>query len=454
MLYSFRYTYLREVNNMKKFLSFLLVFCLVLGCAVTALAASPKIEKQPVTQKVKKGGSVSFTFKPVNQSAITWYFVNPETSVYTPVSQIVKTYPEFKGLRFSGQNSKRLIMKKVPEGLHGWWLFVRIKGNGKTVNSEMVQLLISGKDTPIYNPPDLGLVISETCVYTLPDAQEPAGEPETAPETASEPEAEPEAEPEPETEPEPEAEPENDPDLEVEIETEPEPETKPEAEPESITTPAPLEAQTQSEMPTPQIIYVTQEPTATPEPTPTPTPEPTEVVITARNVLLYRLDDSGNPIGEGVNQLIFDLSGGSFKAAVKEGDQVLYWQFDGNHVESDVPATSYTFLNVKKSMSISAKVISAAQAARAANLDYNNMVRVTCEGCYFSFSLDGIVRQTEGEVPSGAEITVIAGAAGTAAGRKNSISGGYSVNGGAYDHVNKATFKLVVTEDTTITMKK
>ena len=73
------------------------------------------------------------------------------------------------------------------------------------------------------------------------------------------------------------------------------------------------------------------------------------------------------------------------------------------------------------------------------------MCQVTCTNCYFTFMPDGLSYATEGQVPSGAVITVISG-------QGSDPSKGYTVNGEAGQQSNKVTFKLTVTEDMTISM--
>ena len=136
---------------MKRLLSLLTVLCLLLSMVVPAFAAGGvTITMQPESQTVKKGGKVTFSFRCTGQTAITWYFVNPETGEAVPCSKI-GSY--FKGVRVSGQNSYNLRLSKVSEDLHGWFFCVKAKGNGRTVQSDYVQLLIKGLPEPSYAPP-------------------------------------------------------------------------------------------------------------------------------------------------------------------------------------------------------------------------------------------------------------------------------------------------------------
>ena len=65
---------------MKKLLTLILALCLVFVFTADALAARPKIVKQPETSVTDKKGSVTFTIKTSGDvAAIIWHFVDPET---------------------------------------------------------------------------------------------------------------------------------------------------------------------------------------------------------------------------------------------------------------------------------------------------------------------------------------------------------------------------------------
>ena len=66
---------------MKRLISVMMVLFLLLGICGIASAAKITITKQPETQTVKKGGTLTFTVKAKNTSgaAITWHFQNPAT---------------------------------------------------------------------------------------------------------------------------------------------------------------------------------------------------------------------------------------------------------------------------------------------------------------------------------------------------------------------------------------
>ena len=77
---------------MKRLISFLVVFSLVLSvcAAVYAASSKPSITEQPVTATVKKNGDATFTVKAKNAggASITWYFTNPSTGEVTTGKQL------------------------------------------------------------------------------------------------------------------------------------------------------------------------------------------------------------------------------------------------------------------------------------------------------------------------------------------------------------------------------
>lgn len=134
---------------MKRMISFLLAFCLVLSVSSAALAASsrPSITEQPVTTTVRKNGDVAFTVKAKNAggASITWYFTNPSTGEVTTGKQLSKYVP---GLKVANPNSLSIKLKNVPVSMHGWMLYCHIGPKSGGVSSDTVMLLIEGMDVP------------------------------------------------------------------------------------------------------------------------------------------------------------------------------------------------------------------------------------------------------------------------------------------------------------------
>ena len=121
---------------MKKIISLVLVFVLVFAVASVAFAAGrPSFTKQPETATTDNKGKVSFSIKTNTDKVkdITWKFVNPETGEEYTGKTITKA---FKGLKVSGPNKKTITLKNVPEGMHGWTVYVKVNNNGYHEESE------------------------------------------------------------------------------------------------------------------------------------------------------------------------------------------------------------------------------------------------------------------------------------------------------------------------------
>lgn len=178
---------------MKKIIGLVLVFILVFSVVSGAFAGSrPKITKQPETATIKKGGTVSFSIKTSGTvKTIIWYFVDPASgSTYTgkQLSGAVK------GVKVQNPNSKKITLSKVPEALHGWTVYAHVNGNGYKIDSDKVQLLIAGMDTPAEepkaetppaeNPPADEPVPQELAADVTPAVTETPAEPAPAPAAA------------------------------------------------------------------------------------------------------------------------------------------------------------------------------------------------------------------------------------------------------------------------------
>ena len=133
---------------MRKLSVLLLVFCLVIGVfSVAGADGAPKFKKQPVTQTTDKKGTAVFTFRAVDfDSALSsWHFINPETGEDLTGPQLREYFSGVKGFSLVASNGKQqLTMKKVPDALHGWTVYVVLANkNGYTVVSDKVQLFCS-----------------------------------------------------------------------------------------------------------------------------------------------------------------------------------------------------------------------------------------------------------------------------------------------------------------------
>ena len=151
---------------MKKLIAFLLVFSLFLALTSVALAAGPKITRQPESGTTDEKGSVSFSLKVSGAKGITWRFVNPATGEETTGKKLNTV---FRKIKVSGPNSATITLKNVPEEMHGWYVYCHITGNGYEVDSDRVRLLVAGLPAP-----DDGGTPAETVPEGPPD-NSPAG---------------------------------------------------------------------------------------------------------------------------------------------------------------------------------------------------------------------------------------------------------------------------------------
>ena len=374
---------------MKRFLAFLLMLCLALSVFSVAAADKPVISKQPETQTVKKGGSCSFTTKIKNAEGITWYFINPETGEKTTARNITKI---FKKLVVKNPNGQKLTLKKVPEEMHGWTLYCQAKASGYTVKSDTVMILIAGKEAPS----------SSAAQSTEPDE---GGETATTPDEGGSDEG-------------------GDSGKKTEsAATEKAGDTGNETVDGGDGGDGDGGDEDDEDAPPPTIT------------------------ITAKNALLYKTDRKGNiQDSEGQAFLTFEGSG---NFAVKAEEATAVWTINGVKYQPSEPVTGFVLIDVRQDMTISAQKQKKAAVATpnpADNLDYTNQVHIECSGCTFTFMASNLIKQTSGDVPAGAEITII-----PEKGKK--LTGGYIINGASPVGQGFASYKLTVTEDTEIKVK-
>ncbi|MBP3721511.1 MAG: hypothetical protein J6J41_09275 [Clostridia bacterium] len=383
---------------MKRILAILLLLCLTLGSLSVAQAAV-SITKQPETQTVKAGGNVTYKIKAKGVGSGT-----PITWHFTnPATGESVTGKKLssvvKGVKVKNPNSLSITLRKVPEEMHGWTAYCHIGPKSGGVDSDTVTILIAGLPEPEFAP-----------------APAPAGEEESAPVPE---------------------EAEDDGEDEGEGKSASKSSGKSSSKASSVT-------------PEPEIIYVT------------PTPEPlTPIVIKGSKVELFKLDRSGNPVGDAATELTFD-AGTTANFYVRKPDSaegiIQYLLIDDLRITPTGDAEALegmTVRGLKKSASVKLKLAdpselaaaaAAAEAAKAeeAPVDESTLVTVTCTNCRFNGWRNKLAQS--GQVPAGTTITVIADG--------GLIGSGYFINGAKKgEYKNQATFKLVVEADTTIEMK-
>ena len=376
---------------MKRLIGFLMALCLLLGCVGPAFAKL-EITEQPVTQTVPEKGKVTFSFNVSGQKSITWVFVNPETGEETTARNISKL---FKGLKVNNPNSKKMTLRNVPAGLHGWSLFARCKAGGATVETDIVQILIEGKDIP--SPSGMKPVASQPAEEA---EQGSAGEEADATEEENAP----------------------------------------------AENPAPAEAGSQdegNEIPAESSDANLTEEQMMSDELAEDDPPASVVTITGKDVLLYQIDAKGQPVGDGQSTMTFADSAAFHVRPAEEGE-IQYWLFGDLRVEPAEAVSGFTLRGVTSDLTVSVKQ-KKTSASATENLDYDHPCKITCSNCFFTFLPSGLSYATEGEVPAGAKITVIAG-------QGADLGKGYTINGASGQQGNKVTFTFTVQEDTVFSM--
>ncbi len=169
---------------------------------------------------------------------------------------------------------------------------------------------------------------------------------------------------------------------------------------------------------------------------------PKIITVTASKVTLYPVDSHGDAIeDQAAASLTFEDSG---SVAVRSDAPVKYWMINGIRVEPTEDLTSFVLKNITTDLKISAK-LNTTPAAETDTVDPDNPCEVTCTGCLFTYHKGGLASVASGSVPAGATIIVFASDP-AAAGK------GFSINGDAPEYQGSTSFRLKITDDTTISV--
>ena len=159
---------------------------------------------------------------------------------------------------------------------------------------------------------------------------------------------------------------------------------------------------------------------------------PQTFTVTANAKVLYSEDDPDTAH----SRLEFTGSG-SF--IVSSEDPIISWAVNGVRFEPAEPLNKFKVSNVTSAVSLDVRVRRASEPV----LNEDHLCRISCTGCTFSYIQGGLMSVTEGEVPEGARISVIANSSDLAA-------GGYVINGDEAQGTGKSSIQLTVTDDTEI----
>ena len=164
-------------------------------------------------------------------------------------------------------------------------------------------------------------------------------------------------------------------------------------------------------------------------------PESTSFTVQGENVIICPVDAYGNRMEEEAGTVLTFEESASI--AVKADGNVRYWLVNGIRVEPAASLSEFTLRDVSKDLTISAVLSGSAVESE------DTVVQITCEGCTFTYGKGNLKNMTEGKVPAGAAIII-------AADGGNAPKKGFSINGGSFEHVGEASFRLIVREDTAI----
>lgn len=167
------------------------------------------------------------------------------------------------------------------------------------------------------------------------------------------------------------------------------------------------------------------------------------ITVTSSSKVLLKLDNKGNITDASPVSSLEFTNAGSF--AVRSEEPIKSWTVNGIRFEPAQPVNEFKVTNVTESIVLDVKI--ARSTAADAEVDESRICKVTCQGCTFTYLSKGLRSVTEGEVPYGAQIRVIADNSDLAA-------GGYSINGGEPESSGKASLQLTVTDDVTIVAGK
>lgn len=377
-----------RLSVMKKILGLVLVLCLVFTFAADALAVGkPQFKTQPQSATTDKKGTVKFSVKVSGAETVSWFFQNPATGETTTGRKITNI---FKKLKVSGPNKSTIILKKVPEEMHGWYVWCHVTGNGYKVDSNKVVLNVYGKE-PAPEP-----------VNPAPAASDDSGSSSDSGKGKSKGKTSDEA-------------------------------------------PAPADAPSVGDGKTVTedgYLLTTDDDDDKGIDREADVIADKPITVTASANVLYKMNSLGKVEGDEASKSLDFINSGSF--LVKSGEPIKNWTINGMRIEPAEPVYEFKVTNVTDNVALNLTISRA--PASSQNLDTSNMVNVTCQGCTFSYNIPTLVNVTQGKVPAGAYITVICS-------DLSLLPNGYSVNGGAPDHQGLASFRMQITEDTNIVIQ-
>ena len=388
--------------RMKKLVSLLLVFCLVLAVAGAAMAAgTPAFTKQPVDSTTDKYGNLTLVFRGTDFVAneSSWHFIEPETGKEWTGPQLRDEMKARKvtGFKLTATEAKQVLyLEKVPKFMHGWEVYVVLANKGATVESDHIHVYWYGMDK------------AEVTAAAQPatPAELPAEQPEAPAEQPAE----------------------------TPVET---PVEQPAEAP--VETPVEQPAEAPAEQPAAEVTEVTEA-----EVEPEVPAGPKIITVTCDDkLLLYPVDSRGDAVeDQAATSITFEDSG---SVAIRSEGPVKYWMVNGIRIEpDDSNLTGFVLKNITSDLNISAK-LGKSSGSSGDDVDPDSPCEVTCSGCTFTYHKGGLKSVTSGTVPAGATIIVFTN-------DSKAAQNGFSINGGEPEHQGSTSFRLKIEDNTTISI--
>ena len=340
---------MQEAFNMKRIIGLILVFCLVFSVFAEALAA-PKwqIVQQTKCTPNEKKKTVTFTVKVKGNVKYQWVFVDPkDPNRKSTGKKIAKEIPEAKGLKVGGATTSKLTLSKVPEALHGWYVYCHLYSNAYKLDTDPVALQVPGMD-PAPEPDKSQFVLEDN--VTTPETTAPAATGANG-------------------------------------------QTAAPAEEEKVN------VKKMSEEDAYEYVMKRAEGDLY-------VPELKEIKVSANGKYLYKLDTMGNPEStEGASSVTLIDSG---NVVVKADAPLKSLTVNGIRFEPEEEVTSVKLFNINADTSVNLKAAARTVASASSDVDDSITYQITCTGCSFTYLPKGLKSAKEGEVPSGAVIYVFA----------------------------------------------
>ena len=160
------------------------------------------------------------------------------------------------------------------------------------------------------------------------------------------------------------------------------------------------------------------------------------ITVSCSAKILRKLNSSGTPEEGAPSSSLEFTNSGSF--IVSSEEPITSWTINGIEINPTEPLNEFKVLNVTEDISLRVKIYRA--PASSIQLDTSNMCKIKCTGCTFTYLGMNLRSVSEGEVPAGAPINVVANSSANA-------ENGYRINGDEPINQGVSSFRLIVSGD-------